>query len=198
MIRAFRRGDSGAAEQLTQLLRGPISRNVLSFLDPDSADVDDLVQDATIETLKYLQREAEFVGDPISLAVTIARNRCRDLKRWRRRHPQADYDGLVEWISDPTNSILERLETQEQLSLLQDALSGLSADCRSLLKALYLDTVPTEILRQRLGLGTVHAVYYRREVCLKRARLFLQELLEGRSRGRYTRMRDAKGDEDHG
>ncbi len=196
-IRAFRNGDESAAARLSKLLRGPIIRNVVSFLGPDSADEDDLVQVATIETMKYLRRETEFAGNVVNLAVTIARNRCRDLKRWRRRHPQADFEGLNDWLSDPASSVLEQIETRERLSLLQRVLSRLAADCRSLLKALYLDAVPTEVLRKSLGLGSVHAVYYRREVCLKRAREFLQELLEGRSGGGSSEVEYAREDTRH-
>jgi len=196
-IRAFRRGDPGASDRLMNDLLAPIRRNVVTFLGGDHSDVDDAIQDALLETMKYLERDDEFEGDLIRLAVTIARNRCRDLLRWRQRHRHSDYEGLADWLSDSTSSILEQIEELECHRLLQRALNRLSNSCRNLLTALYVDAVPTDTMRRRLGLGTVHAVYYRRGVCLRRAREYLQDLLSGRSIGESIVGTDMQGDDGH-
>lgn len=180
-IRPYRAGEPGAADRLTAALQGPVARDVARFLGDDHADCDDVVQDTLLATLQYLDRDTEFSGDLVRLAVTIARNRCRDLARWHRRRPRVDPDSLADWLADPRRSVLDEIEHTQLMALLQSALGRLSADCRDLLRAMYLEGLATETVRARLGLGTVQGVYYRRSVCLRQVKSFLSRRLHGRS-----------------
>jgi len=147
----------------------------------DAGDLDDVVQESLLAALGYLEQDREFAGDFPHLAITIARNRCRDLLRHRRRFPHRDIAPLAEWIVDPQASPLDHLENNERRDLLQRALTALSDACRKLLQAMYIDEIDTDVIRRRLGLNTVQAVYYRRTVCVDQMVVFLQGLRPGRS-----------------
>ena len=57
-------------------------------------------------------------------------------------------------------------------------LSKLDEPCRALLDSIYRAERSIEELREELGLKTVQAVYYRKDVCIKKAQKILnQELL---------------------
>jgi len=180
-ILALRQGDSTAADLLSNSLWGPIHLAVVRILGDNALDKDDVTQDSLLAALDYFQRDAEFQGDPVKLAVTIARNRCIDIIRKRRTHPEVDLAPMVDWIADPGSSALDEIEQDELHSLLQRALNSLSDSCRQLLRSLYLLKTPTEAVRLQLGLKSVHAVYYRRDICLREAKKILQKGLAVRS-----------------
>lgn len=178
---ALRAGDDAAADRLAAALRPFLNDAAAGYLGPGHPDVDDVVQDATLSALRYLGGDAEFEGDPIRLAVTIARNRCRDLHRWRRIRPETEVTAMADWLDDGRGSALDELLEQERAGLVQRALDALSDGCRRLLHALYVAGLPTETVRRKLGLGTVQGVYYRRGICLGEAKKFLQKSLHDRS-----------------
>lgn len=191
---AMRSGEPAAADRLASLLHPILHEAAVVFLGTDHPDVEDVVQDATLSSLRYLGSDAGFRGDPIRLAVTIARNRCRDLHRWRRARPSQEITSMAEWLDDGRASALDELLTAERTGLVQRVLASLSDACRRLLHALYVSGQPTETVRRQLGLGTVQGVYYRRGVCLDEAKSLLQDRLfdrsaDGRSGtpGRYPR-----------
>ena len=173
----YRRGDRGAADRLRTLLRAPVSRVVARSLGEDSGDLDDVVQQTLLATLQYLDRDAEFAGDLERLSVTIARNRCQDLVG----RPASAMGSLSDWLADPRRSVLDEIDQTQRLTLLQSALGRLSTDHRALLRAMYLDGLTAESVRRRLGLGTVHGVYYRRSVCLRQVKSFLRRWLRKHS-----------------
>lgn len=179
LIAACRGGEDGAGDDLCTLLRGPVALGVARLLGDGHPDGEDIVQESLLAALGYLRRDDAFRGDLVRLAVTIARNRCRDLLRRRRRQPQVDIEPLAAWLADPAVSALDALAEDSRRWGLQAALDRLDDACRDLLRAMYVQEVPTDALRRRLGLGTVQAVYYRRSVCLKKVRNFFQEGLAG-------------------
>lgn len=177
LIDAYRAGDAAAGDRLCQALLPVVRLDMLRMLGDDNPDVDDVVQEALVASLGYLGAEQGFEGDVVRLAVTIARNRGRDLIRWRRRRAQVMLEPLEAWLADPSRSALDELVAAETGRLVQMALERLPADCRSLLLALYVEGRTPEELRERFGLGSVHAIYYRRGACLERVRKILQRRL---------------------
>jgi RNA polymerase sigma-70 factor (ECF subfamily) len=175
-VPAYRRHDLGAADRLCALLREPVSDEAAKLLGGDAADV---VQQILRATLQYLDRAPDFSGDISRLATTIARNHCRDLIRWRRE-PATDPPSLADWLADPRRSTFDEVEQAERLTLLQSALGRLSTEHRALLRAMYHDDLTAESVRERLGLGTVHGVFYRRSVCLRQVKSFLNRRLHER------------------
>lgn len=195
-IFALRGGDASAGDRLSRALWSPIHLAVARILGDHALDIDDVAQDSLLAALDYFQRDAAFKGDPVKLAVTIARNRCIDILRKRANHPQVDVDTMADWIADSSRSALDDLEHRELLKILQDALDRISHSCCQLLRNLYIEKRPTEEIRVLLGLKSVHAVYYRREVCLQEARKFLQRVLHfrsGRNDGQDIGQCDTRG-----
>ena len=126
---------------------------------------------------------AKLVLGGVPFAVTVARNRCRDILRWQARHRdrQVPLEPLAAWIADPQRDALGDLLAAERLSLMADAVAALDGACRELLKAFYVQEESAEEIRRRIGLDTVQGVYYRRSVCLRRALDYLNSRLQVRS-----------------
>jgi RNA polymerase sigma factor (sigma-70 family) len=180
-IAAFQAGADDAGSRLALVLRVPLRIEAEKYLSLDHGDIDDVVQDATISTLAYLKNRSDFEGDLVKLAVTITRNRCRDLHRWRSTKPEIEITSMSDWLEDGSASALDEILAEERVSLIQVTLNSISASCRRLLHALYVLGLPTETVRQKTGLSTVQGVYYRRTICLTEAKKFLQEQLRDRS-----------------
>lgn len=181
LIAAHIAGEDAAADALCKALHEPVLLAIGKFLAEDSADRDDVEQETLLAVLGYLRRNRGFAGDLVKFAVTIASNRCRDILRSRRRKPQVPIDSLTDWIADHSRSPLDFLLEEEVLTLLRTALERVGAECRTLLRAMYIDEIPTEQIRRRLGLKTVQGVYYRRTICLKEAFRLLTNRLSDRS-----------------
>lgn len=176
-IAAYLKGDARAGDALAEVLAGPVRLAVRSFLGDESPDVDDVVQETTVAVLEFLRRNGGFAGNLVRFAVTIARNRCRNILNWRRRLPHVPIEPLQDWLRRPEASPLEILAEREVLAILQEVLDDLSPDCRLILRAYYLQDVPVESLRRRLGLKTVQGVYYRKTACLREAARRLKKRL---------------------
>lgn len=176
-IAAYRAGDDQAGNRLARILHAPLLLEAARFLGDDGADVEDVVQDALLSTLRYLRRHDGTIGDLVKLAATIARNRCRDLLRWRRGKTHVDIVPMSEWLADVSVSPLDDLERSERIRLLGQALETVSKACRRLLRAFYLEKRTAEEIRREIGLGTVQGVYFRRTECLRQARRAFDELL---------------------
>lgn len=75
----------------------------------NEADAEDAVQETVI---KYMQKAPTFVNSEHEKAwlITIAKNYCRDMLRFRLRHPQINFEYLQGLSSDTSDSgILEAL-----------------------------------------------------------------------------------------
>ena len=198
MIRDVQSGSPDAFDRLDAALRPRIRRDVAQFLGADHAAVDDVVQDTLLGTMRYLEGDVEFSGDPLSLALTVARNRCRDLLRRRNRRTDVPLDGREDQFPDDQPTLLDQLEQDERDALLQQALEHLDRDCRDLLHALFVEGLATETLRRRLGLGTVQAIYHRKAVCLRKLGSLFQDLADGRSSSGENDQRPGGGGERDG
>jgi RNA polymerase sigma factor (sigma-70 family) len=170
-------GDAEAGEKLCHLLAAPVRAAASRFLGADAAELDDVVQESLLAVLGYLRKAGRFEGDLIRFAVTVARNRCRNLLIWRRRHPGVDLEPLAAWIADPERSALDSLLEDEVQRVVQAGLDSLDPSCRDLLRWSYFQDVAIETIRRRIGLDTVQGVYYRRAVCLQRLARFLNSWL---------------------
>jgi hypothetical protein len=182
-IQAHRRGEPGAAVRLAAALRASVAAEASVLLRDDRAARAQLIDETLPAALDYLARDADFAGDPLRLAATLARNRGHDLLRWRRRPPLVDPDALSDWLADPRRSILDEVEPERRVALLRPALGRLSAECRALLRALHVEQLSFESARLRLALPTVSSLLYRRAVCLRRVKAYLAERLHGASAG---------------
>mgnify|MGYP000346728402 CR=1 FL=1 len=70
--------------------------------------------------------------------------------------------------------------------LLAETVQALDAGCLKLLRALYREERAVSEVRAELGLGSVQAVYHRRNVCIRKAQALLNRRLLGRRKGRNT------------
>lgn len=74
-------------------------------------DAEDAVQETVI---RYFQKAPQFENEEHEKAwlLRVASNRCRDMLRFRRRHPQTDLDSLYDLAAEQSGSdILEALMT---------------------------------------------------------------------------------------
>lgn len=76
----------------------------------NSADAEDAVQETM---LKYLQKKPEFRDSEHEKAwlLKVAANQCRDMLRFRAKHPQVDLDSLELAEETVDTGILEALMT---------------------------------------------------------------------------------------
>ena len=77
----------------------------------NASDAEDAVQETMI---KYLQKAPKFEGEEHEKAwlVTVATNKCRDMLRFRMRHPVVDIEDWTEFTGESSDSgILEALMT---------------------------------------------------------------------------------------
>jgi len=65
----------------------------------DAGEAEDVVQDTL---LKYWQKAPEFRDKDHEKAwlLTVVTNRCRDILRFRTRHPAVELENVMEYISD--------------------------------------------------------------------------------------------------
>ena len=197
-IQAHVCGEASATERLYTRLEPTLRITARRMLGDEHPDVEDIVQEAALATLGHLTRSGGFSGNLVHFSVTVVRNRCRNLLAWRRRHPHAQLEKLTHLLESASGDPLEVLLQDEIDALIQKALDQLDDACRDLLAAYYLRRESAESIRQRLGLGVLQSVYYRRDVCLDRAAQFLEKRLSFCSRPEERRVPSAKraeGDE---
>jgi len=112
-------GDELAADTICRRLDGPVRRAAAGLFAPETPDIDDVAQETLVAVLDYIHRNQGFTGDLIRFAVTVARNRCRNIVIQRMRRPELPIETMAEWIAHPQHSPLELLEDRETLGLLQ-------------------------------------------------------------------------------
>ncbi len=182
ILSAFFSGTEDADDRMCSVLYKPVLDSVRAFLGRDNQDVDDVVQESLVAVLGYLRKRGEFEGNLVRFAVTIARNRCRNILIWRRRHPHIHIDPLSDWIAAPGRTPLDAFLDQELLDVLQDAMTRLEKACHDLLHALFIDQRSAISLLRDLRLTSVRSVYYRREACLQDLYELLNRRLSGGSK----------------
>lgn len=177
-------GDDTAGELICKTLQVQVRTSVRSLLGHHDADGDDVTQDTMIAMLGYLRRAKVPPDNPTAFAITIARNRCHNLRVWRRRRQAQDVVELAERLPHIAVSTLDLIEEEQRRRLLEEVLQNLDPACRDLLVAVYRQGAKIEDLRRDLGLRSVQAVYHRRNVCLRKAqRLLNRRLFSGRIPG---------------
>ncbi len=160
-------GDPVAEERFYTTLREPVQTAVRMFMPLDSLEADDIVQETLTVAFRYVREGDGFEGDLVRFAITVARNRCRNVANQRKRRPQVPVEPLLDWYASPDHSVLDHLLADEASSVLQDAVDSLGRLCRIILRGFYLQGYTVERLRALTGFKTVQGVYYRRGVCLK-------------------------------
>lgn len=104
----------------------------------NAADAEDAVQETII---RYFLKAPEFADSAHEKAwlLRVAANQCRDLLRFRARHPQVDIDTVVQPAEEQTDSgILE-------------ALKGLPEKFRLVLVLHYVEGYRTEEIAKLIG-----------------------------------------------
>ena len=95
-------------EKLMQMYGNKLFRLCLVTLG-NASDAEDAVQETFI---KYLQKAPGFRDEEHRKAwlLTVATNQCRDMLRFKKRHPVADMDEIKEFTNEKTESgILDAL-----------------------------------------------------------------------------------------
>ena len=183
-VAAFLADDPRGAESLHNLIRPAIVVAVETFFGSDGNENDDIAQETILAVFAYIRKCGGFRGNLESFAVTVAKNRCRDILRTQQRFPHQSIEPFGEWLADSRKSNLDELADAEFWSLVLETLAALDKQCRKLLEALYFDEETVVRVRQRFGLKSVQLVYYRRDVCLRKVLKKLKIRLARRSSGR--------------
>lgn len=95
-------------ERLMQMYGDKLFRMCLITLG-NASDAEDAVQETLV---KYLQKAPVFKDEEHKKAwlLTVATNQCRDMLRFKKRHPIVNMDGIREFTSETTESgILDAL-----------------------------------------------------------------------------------------
>ncbi len=178
-VAAYLAGDESAADGLYHLLHGPVHAEAQQFLARDNIDFDDIVQDSLLAVLDYVRKNGGFSGDLIKFAVTVVRNRCRNLLNSRQRWRQVPIETLRDRLTSALlRNPLEALEDAEIRGLVQEALDQLGPECRALLHALYRQGKACKEMIGPLGLKSVHGVYRRRSSCLLQLNRIVKKRLD--------------------
>ncbi len=176
-------GDQAAGDRICRTLLDAVEWAVHKFYPEGDADREDIIQATMLAMLTYLRNAGNCPEDPVAFVVTIARNRCRSLYRWRQRRSSIDIDNAAHLLPDNNASPLDHLDRKERIELLGKAMSQLDHDCAKLLKALYLEEKTVEIIRQEAGLASVQGIYYRKYLCVKKlTKLFNRRATSGPNR----------------
>ena len=101
-------------------------------------DAEDAVQETV---LKYMLKAPVFDSSEHEKAwlLKVAANHCRDLLRFRSRHPQVTLEQLTEYLTDPENSGI------------LDALMTIPEKYRIVMLLHYVEGYPTDEIAQMIG-----------------------------------------------
>lgn len=101
-------------------------------------DAEDAVQETV---LKYMLKAPVFDSSEHEKAwlLKVATNHCRDLLRFRSRHPQVTLEQLTEYLTDPENSGI------------LDALMTVPEKYRIVMLLHYVEGYPTDEIAQMIG-----------------------------------------------
>ena len=101
-------------------------------------DAEDAVQETV---LKYMLKAPVFDSSEHEKAwlLKVAANHCRDMLRFRSRHPQVTLEQLTEYLTDPENSGI------------LDALMTVPEKYRIVMLLHYVEGYPTDKIAQMIG-----------------------------------------------
>ena len=101
---------AGDVERVVHIYGNMLFRVCLITLG-NASDAEDVIQETMIT---YLQKKSEFKDAEHEKAwlITVASNKCKDLLRFRARHPMIDLEQIQEFAAEDSDSgILEALMT---------------------------------------------------------------------------------------
>jgi RNA polymerase sigma factor (sigma-70 family) len=172
----YANGRDHAGDVIYLALKPHIQKSVAQYFSASDLETDDLLQDTILSVLNYIRKKQGFDGDLISFAITIARNRCRNVANTRNRRPETQVDEMADWLASTGEGQLDAMMGHEAKNAVQKALKKLGKLCEKVIKGFYLDNTPVEELRQNIGLKTVQGVYHRKQVCLDEMMTYLTHL----------------------
>lgn len=107
----------------------------------NASDAEDVVQETFI---KYLQKAPTFENAEHEKAwlITVATNKCRDILRFKSRHPVVDMDEINEFTKEPDDSGI------------LDALMTLPDKFRTVLTLYYVEEYSIEHIARIIGRST--------------------------------------------
>ena len=123
----------------------------------NASDAEDVVQETMI---KYLQKAPDFENDEHKKAwlIKVATNRCKDILRFKSKHPIVDIEGIKDLIKEETDSEII------------DALMTLPEKFKTVLILYYVEEYSTKEIAEIIG-KTTSAVKMR----LQKGRMLLKD-----------------------
>jgi RNA polymerase sigma factor (sigma-70 family) len=183
-------GDAQAEERFCRQMRPELLRLALRMLAgrrQRAEEAEDAVQDGLLRFIRALRGRSDFRGRPRSYLRRIVYNCCLDLFKsaeWRRTRPESDEPEHSRLHSDARDDLPVKVTPAE----LADGFARLDERCRRLLERLYFEGVLARtIAEERSPATTVQAVYYRRDLCLRRLAFLLNIWAESRFGGSKPR-----------
>ena len=130
-------GAEGDIERLMQMYGDKLFRLCLITLG-NASDAEDAVQETFV---KYLQKAPIFKDEEHKKAwlLTVATNQCRDMLRFKKRHPIVDMEEIREFTNEKTESGI------------LDALMLLPEKYRMVLVLYYVEEYSIENIAQMIG-----------------------------------------------
>lgn len=130
------------------------SRELVRFLTRrvGAEDAPDLAQEAVLRVLRHA--ESGDVANPTSLLHATAANLAKDLARRRRTESKYLVAGLtVDELAEPTALPVTRLEAEQSLTRLFDALDTLTPRRREVFMMRRFENLHQEEIARRLGIS---------------------------------------------
>ncbi len=127
-------------------------------------EAEDTAQESLIAVFAYLDRRGAFSGNIGAFAATVARNRCLDILRRRRRRSERAIFQIPR--DEQTENPLDGLIAEELRAKLGWAMSQIDPACRKLLVQNYLKEESVKQISRREAGGNLQLIYYRRRRCL--------------------------------
>jgi RNA polymerase sigma-70 factor (ECF subfamily) len=177
LVTRARAGDREAFGELYRRYFGPIFRYLCVRVDR-AEDAEDLAGTVFLRAYRSLDRYREQ-GWPFSAFLyQVARNALVD--HYRKPRPETELD-QAEGLGTPMRGLDEELEMAEQVRMVQQVMTGLSADYQEVIRLRVLLGLPTETVAQWMGRseGAVRVMLFRALSAL-RARLSEEDEGSGR------------------
>ncbi len=131
-------------------------------------EVDEVIQDTCVD----LMRVRKLVRSREGLAFRIFKFRCGKRLRAQKRHPESTgHDAALAELA------VSELPADARV-LLREAFGAMSASCRQLLLALYVDGVAPQVLARTRGLASPRVVSTTASRCIRKLR---ERFREGRT-----------------
>lgn len=144
LFQALQRGEDTALNHLIGRWERPLFAFAWRYT-RNTADAQDLVSETFVRLYQQRERLREDTRLSAWLFTTLT-NLCHNQHRWRRRHPTVSFDaphgeapGLCDTLPSESEVPLARMEQDERLSSLGDALNRLPHDLKTTLLLHYYE-----------------------------------------------------------